>query len=128
MPEISADDSFPRKRLTIGETTMAYVDEGDPDGEDRIQVRLPLVDPAADGIWARWVSPDAGNQRGIYWRPEIGDELLVGFLNDDPRDPVVLGMLHSSVNPSPIQATRKAPTSSPNSSVAVNTSARTWHG
>ena len=26
--EISADDPFPRKRLTIGETTMAYVDEG----------------------------------------------------------------------------------------------------
>ena len=28
MPDISPDDTFPRKRLTIGETTMAYVDEG----------------------------------------------------------------------------------------------------
>ncbi len=31
MPDISPDDTFPRKRLTIGETTMAYVDEGTGD-------------------------------------------------------------------------------------------------
>ncbi len=76
--------------------------EGDPDGEDRIQVRLPLVDPQADGIWARWLCPDAGADRGIFFRPEIGDELIVGFLNQDPRDPVVLGMVHSSQHPAPI--------------------------
>ena len=28
--------------------------------------------------------------------PEIGDEVLVGFLNDDPSYPVVLGSLYSS--------------------------------
>ena len=33
MPDVSAADPFPRKRLTIGETTMAYVDEGNPDGD-----------------------------------------------------------------------------------------------
>ena len=34
--------------------------------------------------------------------PEIGDEVIVGFINDDPRHPVVLGMLHSSNKPAPI--------------------------
>jgi Rhs element Vgr protein len=76
--------------------------EGDPDGEDRIQVRLPLVDPDADGIWARWACPDAGADRGVFFRPEIGDELIVGFLDQDPRDPVVLGMVHSSQHAAPI--------------------------
>ncbi len=76
--------------------------EGDPDGEDRIQVRLPLVDPQADGIWARWLCPDAGADRGVFFRPEIGDELIVGFLDQDPRDPVVLGMVHSSQRAAPI--------------------------
>lgn len=76
--------------------------EGDPDGEDRIQVRLPLVDAQADGIWARWACPDAGAERGVFFRPEIGDELIVGFLDQDPRDPVVLGMVHSSQHAAPI--------------------------
>lgn len=76
----------------------------DPDGEDRIQVRLPLIDPEGYGIWARLASLDAGNNRGAVFRPEIGDEVLVGFLNDDPRLPVILGMLHSSAKPNPIPA------------------------
>ncbi|MCB0555664.1 MAG: type VI secretion system tip protein VgrG [Phaeodactylibacter sp.] len=78
--------------------------EGDPDGDDRIKVQLPVVDAQAEGIWARLASLDAGQNRGFVFRPEIGDEVIVGFLNDDPRDPVVLGMLHSSAKPAPIPA------------------------
>jgi uncharacterized protein involved in type VI secretion and phage assembly len=56
-----------------------------------------------EGIWARFAAPDAGNERGIYFRPEIEDEVIVAFINEDPRDPVILGMLHSSSKPSPIE-------------------------
>lgn len=75
--------------------------ENDPAGEDRIKVRLPLVSADADGTWCRLSTLDAGNGRGSYFRPEIGDEVTVGFLGGDPRHPVVLGMLHSSDKPSP---------------------------
>ncbi|MCB2206171.1 type VI secretion system tip protein VgrG [bacterium] len=75
----------------------------DPDGEDRIQVRLPLVQSADDGAWMRLASLDAGDQRGMVFRPELGDEVVVGFFNNDPRHGVVLGMLHSSSHPAPIQ-------------------------
>lgn len=75
--------------------------ENDPDGEDRIQVRLPLISTSGDGAWARLATLDAGNGRGTYFRPEIGDEVVVGFLNDDPRHPVILGMCHSSAKPVP---------------------------
>lgn len=87
--------------LQIGIVTKL---EGDPDGEERIQVRLPIVDPQAEGIWMRLASLDAGDDRGYVFRPEIDDEVIVGFINDDPRDPVVLGMLHSSAKPAPIPA------------------------
>lgn len=86
--------------LQIGIVTKL---EGDPDGEFRIKVRLPLVDAAHEGIWARQASLDAGNNRGYVFRPEIDDEVIVGFINDDPRDPVVLGMLHSSAKPAHIE-------------------------
>ncbi len=75
--------------------------ENDPAGEDRIQVRLPLVSADAAGTWCRLSTLDAGDGRGSYFRPEIGDEVTVGFLGGDPRHPVVLGMLHSSAKPSP---------------------------
>jgi uncharacterized protein involved in type VI secretion and phage assembly len=75
--------------------------EGDPDGEDRIQVRVPIIHAADDGAWSRLAALDAGDGRGTYFRPEIGDEVVVGFINDDPRHSVVLGMLHSSKHPAP---------------------------
>lgn len=75
----------------------------DPDGEHRVRVRLPMVNDQADGVWARVASPDAGDQRGFFFRPELGDEVLVGFLEDDPRRAVILGMLHSSAKPAPLQ-------------------------
>ena len=74
------------------------IENQDPIGENRIRVRLPLLDPSGDGIWARLASLDAGNNRGFFFLPEPGDEVILGFLDDDPRQPVILGNLHSSVN------------------------------
>lgn len=91
--------------LQIGIVTRI---KGSPaDTEFRIQVRLPLVNPQGEGIWTRLAAQDAGNQRGAVWRPEIGDEVIVGFFNDDPRQAVILGSLHSSKNPAPIPADDK---------------------
>ena len=75
----------------------------DPDGEFRVQVRVPVIDPEDTGVWARVATLDAGDNRGFFWRPEVEDEVVVGFLNDDPRDPVVLGTVHSSAKPSPVE-------------------------
>lgn len=92
--------------LQIGVVTALA---SDPEGEQRIQVRLPLVDARAGGIWTRLAAQDAGNNRGAVWRPEINDEVIVGFLNDDPRDGVVLGSLHSSKNAAPLSASDQNP-------------------
>jgi Rhs element Vgr protein len=78
------------------------VSNEDDRGEHRVRVRLPLVDGADDGIWARVASPDAGDQRGFFFRPEVNDEVVVGFFDDDPRRAVVLGMLHSSAKAAPL--------------------------
>jgi len=84
--------------LQIGIVTVL---ENDPDGEERIKVRLPLVSASEEGIWARIATLDAGKNRGTFFRPEIGDEVVVGFLSDDPCYPVILGMCHSSAKPAP---------------------------
>ena len=87
--------------LQIGIVTAIH---DDPDGEDRIQVKLPVVDSEDEGIWARISTLDAGENRGSFFRPELEDEVIVGFINGDPRDAIVLGMLNSSAKPAPLTA------------------------
>ena len=74
--------------------------EGDPQGDERIRVKLMGSDEAA--LWARIALLDAGSDRGSVFMPEIDDEVVVGFLAGNPSEPVVLGMLHSSSLASPI--------------------------
>lgn len=87
--------------LQVGVVTQL---EKDPLGEDRVLVKMPLVDADADGVWARHSLLDAGNSRGSFFRPEVGDEVVLGFINDDPRHAVLLGMLNSSSKPAVLQA------------------------
>ncbi len=76
----------------------------DPDGEERIQVRMPMVNDSDEGAWMRLCSLDAGENRGWVSRPEVEDEVIVGFLNADPRFGVILGKVHSSKNTAPFEA------------------------
>lgn len=77
--------------------------EDDPLDEDRVLVKLPMVD-SENGVWARQALLDAGKDRGSFFRPELDDEVIVGFINDDPRYPVILGMVNSSAKPAVMKA------------------------
>ena len=74
--------------------------EEDIDKQFRVKVRIPSIE--TDGIiWARLSSVEAGNRRGIFFRPEPGDEVILGFINDDPRQAIILGAVHSQKNALP---------------------------
>ena len=89
------------KGLHVGIVTQL---EADPNGEERILVKIPIINNEEQGIWCRVASPDAGDNRGFYFRPEIEDEVIIGFINEDPNNAIVLGTLYSSGKPSPITA------------------------
>ena len=66
----------------------------DPLGLSRVQ--LTLLGADADGeapLWARVAVPFAGDNRGAFLIPDVGDEVLVLFIGNDPRYPVVVGGL-----------------------------------
>lgn len=71
--------------------------DADPAGEHRVKVRLPAA--GVDGVWARLMQFEASNAFGAFFVPELGDEVLLGFLSNDPASPVVLGSLYSSKHP-----------------------------
>ncbi|WP_147114397.1 phage baseplate assembly protein V [Tateyamaria sp. syn59] len=75
---------------------------GDPSGEDRVAVRLVTETETSEPIWARPMSIGGGADRGFAMLPDPGSECLLGFLDGDPRDPILIGGLHSSAAGSPL--------------------------
>lgn len=72
----------------------------DKEDHGRIQVKYPTQkDQKSD--WARLVSQMAGNERGMFFRPEVGDEVLVAFEHGDPRRPYILGSMWSETDKRP---------------------------
>ncbi|NJC24668.1 phage baseplate assembly protein V [Neolewinella antarctica] len=78
---------------------------GDPRGEDRIRVQFPAIDGEGEGRWSRLSTLSGGAGFGTIFRPSIGQQVIVGFLDDDPRYPVVLGSFHGSLQPAHHPAT-----------------------
>ncbi|WP_454766429.1 type VI secretion system tip protein VgrG [Cupriavidus campinensis] len=81
--------------------------DGDPLNAQRIQISLPVTQAQTQGVWARLIQGYASNGFGAFFLPEVGDEVIVGYLNDDPCHPVVLGAVYSSnhMPPYAIEAT-----------------------
>ncbi|HEU4719675.1 MAG TPA: type VI secretion system tip protein VgrG [Bacteroidia bacterium] len=73
----------------------------DPDTQYRILVEVPLFDQNGAGIWARLANFYSTNGAGVFFLPEVGDEVIIAFLNEDPRYPVILGSVYSSTKNKP---------------------------
>jgi uncharacterized protein involved in type VI secretion and phage assembly len=69
---------------------------GDPDSENRIQVSVPVNAAEEEGVWARLIQGYASSGFGSFFIPEVGDEVILGFLNCDPSSPIILGSVYSS--------------------------------
>jgi uncharacterized protein involved in type VI secretion and phage assembly len=88
--------------LQIG--VVLKLDE-DPEGQSRVQVSVPILQAETEGVWARLSNFSASNSFGAFFIPEIGDEVILGYLNNDPSNPIVLGSLYSSKQVPPYELT-----------------------
>lgn len=79
----------------------------DPLEQGRIFVKL--ANSMDTTLWARLATLDAGDGRGTFFMPEIGDEVIVGFVDDNPGQAIVLGMLHSGKVKAPFEQTDENP-------------------
>ena len=77
----------------FGVTVGVVTNNKDPDGLGRVKATLPWMAAQVETDWARVVTPMAGASRGIYFLPEVEDEVLVAFEHGDPGSPYVLGGL-----------------------------------
>ena len=73
----------------------------DPDRLGRVKVRFPWLSGSTESHWARVATPMAGNDRGLYFLPEVDDEVLVLFERGDVRFPFVIGALWNGEDQAP---------------------------
>lgn len=97
------EQAVERKRL-YGVYPAEVTDIKDPDGQGRVKIRLPWS-PDGGGAgyeaWARLATLMAGPQRGTWFIPDPGDEVLVLFEGGDPRRPYVVGALWNGTDSPP---------------------------
>ena len=68
----------------------------DPNNQYRIKVELPILNDLGNGIWAKLTQPyTGGGNGGTFFIPEVGAQVVVSFVGNDSRHPVVLGCLYN---------------------------------
>jgi phage protein D len=72
--------------------------DADPDEKNRIQVMIPSLKNSGSGLWAMLGHFYANKSAGSFFIPELNSEVIIGFIDNDPRFPVVLGSLYSKNN------------------------------
>mgnify|MGYP002559996154 CR=1 FL=1 len=77
--------------------------DGDPDGKRRIQVELPWLEGENKLLWARFSSMYGSNEAGVFCPPETDDEVVVGFVDNNPAHPVILGSLYGDKHVPPYE-------------------------
>ena len=79
-------------------TVMSVID---PQNQGRVMVQFPWLDDTLQTTWASMVAPFAGGDRGAFFMPELGDEVMVGFEHGDFAHAFVLGSMWNGVAASP---------------------------
>ena len=91
---------FDKKNLTnnisglyIGQVIQI---DNDPENKNRIKVQIPALNDVGDGIWAKLTHFYTGENNGIFFIPETGTQVVISFIANDSRNPVILGCLYTN--------------------------------
>lgn len=90
---LDGDSGGSAPALFTGVTIGIVTNNQDPDGMGRVKLKFPWLSEDDESAWARMAVPMAGKDRGVYFLPEVGDEVLVVFAHGDFNAPYVIGAL-----------------------------------
>jgi uncharacterized protein involved in type VI secretion and phage assembly len=76
-----------------GVVTGQVINNTDPDGQGRVQVSFPFLGGQNNSYWAPIATLMSGGGRGSWFMPEVGDEVLVSFNQEDVSHPYIIGFL-----------------------------------
>jgi Rhs element Vgr protein len=94
-PPYSSNDLYPHN---CGTQRAVVMDNIDPESLGRIRVQFLWQKEQNDNNmmtpWIRIAQPHGGDNKGFYFIPEVGEEVMVGFENGNAEKPYVVGTLY----------------------------------
>ena len=92
---ITIPPANPHVAAPVCETQPAkVVKNDDPDGMGRIKVRFYWQKDQDTTPWIRVVNHHAGKSKGFQFLPEVDDEVLISFEQNNPDRPYMVGALY----------------------------------
>jgi len=90
----------------LPEITTLHIGKVDSIGSDseglyRVKVKFGPLSDDNKTVMARLANQYASSECGMVFMPEKDDEVVLGFIDNDPRNAVILGSLYSSTNKMP---------------------------
>ncbi len=92
-PPYANSDAYPYAESQRAKVT----DNKDPEKLGRIRVQFIWQELQSNSLvtpWLRIAQPYGGGDKGFYYIPEIGEEVIVGFENGNAEKPFVIGTLY----------------------------------
>ncbi len=90
---ITPGEQAASNRRIYGVVIGIVTNNQDPEGMGRVKVKFPWLSNEDESHWARMASLMTGDQSGVYFLPEVDNEVLVAFEHGDVRFPYILGAL-----------------------------------
>jgi type VI secretion system secreted protein VgrG len=90
LPPFDGDHYKPNGNIEIAEVS----DNKDPEKLGRVKIKFYWQNSDAESVWVRVSTLYSGEGKGILFTPEVGAQVVVGFQQNDPRQPVILGSLY----------------------------------
>lgn len=84
--------------LLIGTVVQNY----DEENKGMVKVKINGYEMNEDNTsWIKVMTPFAGKDRGFCFLPEVGDTVVIGFINNSSNNPIVIGCLYNMSNTYP---------------------------
>lgn len=99
--DTAAQTTKPEDRRIYGTALAEVIENCDLTKKGRVRIRLPWL-PGYEP-WARVAAAMAGDNRGAYVMPRVGDEVLVVFNHGDVREPFVIGSVWNGKGDPPVE-------------------------
>src|SRR5579859_4676252 len=74
--------------------SAVVTDNHDPKGLGRVRVKFYWMNGSEKTPWIRVASPHGGGGKGMFFIPEVGEEVIAGFEGDSALKPYVIGTVY----------------------------------